>query len=142
VQLGFLLALGALTVASAALAWFALGRSPPPLPLDVPERRPWQVLAARHGLRELLQGPPASWRLEGEIEGVPVAVRVIEIDDERWTEVRVRLSGPAPALDAHSKVEAGWLLRTIEGAEGEAVAALVEESVAMARGEAGPAGSV
>lgn len=93
----------ALAVLSAVLAWFALQKVPPPSAGVPGDRRGWQALAARHGLRASLEGPPAEWRMEGEIEGLPVRVRVVEVDGERWTEARARVAGVPEDVDVQAR---------------------------------------
>ncbi len=181
----FLLLLAGLTVISAALAWFALGKFKIPTDLAPPDRRGWLVLAVRHGLRADVFGPVARWRLEGRVNERPLRVRVVEVEGDRWTEARVLLPGAAPDLCVRSRarpgaagvplahpladqvlvaqgdtalldevcqdedrlaawlellgpedgavVDQGWLVRAIDGADGDQVADLVDQLLAGSR---------
>ncbi len=112
-----------LAVLSAVLAWFALKKVPPPSTGVPGDRRGWQLLAARHDLRADLDGPVQQWRMEGEVDGVPVRVRVVEVNGERWTEARARVAG----LPADVNVQAR--ARSARGAEPLGIA-MVDEVLA------------
>lgn len=119
----FWIILGLLTLLSAALAWFALQKFAPLVVLPPADRRGFLVVAAQYGMRARLNGAPATWRLQGQVAGRPTQVRVIEVDGQRWTEARL-LVGQGPA------VESGWLTRAVQGVDGDALAALLEQLAA------------
>lgn len=101
-SLSFLALVLVLSALSAALAWFALGKVDAPLPLDRGDRRGWDVLAVQHHLQGDLSGEPASWALQGEIDGRPVRLRVVEVEGRRYTEARVEVPALA-GLSARSR---------------------------------------
>lgn len=101
----FWTAMAGLTVASAGLSWFALQRSAAPVVPEPADRRGFLVVAARHGLQAELAGRPDSWTLQGHIAGRAARVCVVEVDGQRWTELRLRVEGVPDDLRCASRAQ-------------------------------------
>jgi len=103
VDLLFWSALIVLTVISAGLAWLGLQKARPLTPPPAPDRRGFLALAAEHGLQAQLDGLPATWGLHGQVDGRSVAVRVVEVEGQRWTEARLGVTGLSSGLRCASR---------------------------------------
>ncbi|MCK6505174.1 hypothetical protein L6R53_17545 [Myxococcota bacterium] len=101
----FWIVMGGLGLASGGLAWLGLQRVAAPPVLPAPDRRGFLAVAARRGLQAELLGPVDRWTLGGSCQGWQVEARVVEVEGERWTEVRVRLPGVPAGLRVASRAD-------------------------------------